>query len=31
MLSAVITGLWVTSGAAYLLWQWWSNDLAKGG
>jgi hypothetical protein len=31
MLSAVITGLWVAAGAAYLLWQWWSGELAKGG
>jgi hypothetical protein len=31
MLSTVITGLWVAAGAAYLLWQWWSGELAKGG
>ncbi len=30
MLSAVIMGLWVTAGAAYLLWQWLSNELAQG-
>jgi hypothetical protein len=31
MLGALITGLWVTAGAVYLLWQWWSGELAKGG
>ena len=31
MLGAVMTGLWVVLGAAYLLWQWWSGELARGG
>ena len=30
MLSAMIIGVSVTAGAAYLAWQWWSRELAEG-
>jgi hypothetical protein len=30
MLSAMIIGLSVAAGAGYLVWQWWSRELAEG-
>ncbi len=30
MLSGIVVGLSVMLGAFYLIWQWWSRELAEG-
>lgn len=29
-MGSLIVAVWVTAGALYLLWQWWSGELVDG-